>query len=512
MTETSTDKNKRIAKNTLLLYIRTFVTMIISLFTSRLILDALGVDNFGIYNVVGGFVGMFSIISGSLSSSISRYLTYGLGKGDVKHLKMLFSTSVNVQLFLSVIIILLGETIGLWFLTTHLNIPSDRMYAAHWVLQCSIFSFVLNLISTPYNACIIAHERMNVFAYMTILDVVLKLLSVYTLFIAPFDTLITYSVSLVLINALMRFIYGTYCNRNFKECKYELVFDCKVLKEMTGFAWWSFLGNTAYIFNTQGVNMAINIFFGVVYNAARGIVGQVENAVMSLVGNFTTAFSPQITKSYAEGNKDYMFSLICRGSKFSFFLFLLILLPLEYEAPTILSLWLKEVPSQSVLFLRISLLCSAVMLLGGPSYTAVMATGNIKKYQIVITIVGCLVFPLTVLAYRAGASVQTTYYIYFLIYSILIYIRLAFMKKLLGFQPVRFLNTVVMPVMVVSTVSLIMPTIVSAVLAESLFRFVVLTILTVFSTSLAIYVLGFTSSERLLITNKIRPILVRIGL
>ncbi|MCI9285906.1 MAG: lipopolysaccharide biosynthesis protein, partial [Muribaculaceae bacterium] len=371
MPEAASVKNKRIAKNTLLLYVRTFFTMCVSLFTSRLTLEALGVDNFGIYNVVGGLVGMFSIISGSITGSISRYLTYGIGKGDIEKLKVLFSTSVNVLLILSGIIILLGETIGIWFLTHKLNIPENQMYAAHWVLQCSLLAFVLGLISIPYNAAIVAHEKMNVFAYMTILDVLFRLGIVYTLFVTPFDRLITYSVFLVCVGLIMRLIYGIYCTRHFAECHYERVFDKGIFKDMSSFAGWTFLGNTSYLLNTQGVNMIINVFFGVALNAARGIVTQVEGAVMTLVNNFTTAFTPQITKSYAEGNMSYVHSLVCRGTKFSIFLLLFIIVPLIIEAPVVLSLWLKEVPPYTATFLRLSLCCNALLLMGNASLTAI---------------------------------------------------------------------------------------------------------------------------------------------
>lgn len=479
--------------------------MLISLFTSRLILEALGVDNFGIYNVVGGFVSMFTIISGSLSGSISRYITFGIGKGDIKQVSILFSTSVNVQLILSVIIILIGESIGIWFLNCQLNIPEGRMIAANWVLQCSIFSFVLNLLSTPYNACIIAHERMNVFAYMTILDVVLKLLFVYLLFITFFDKLITYAASLLLINALMRGIYGFYCKRNFEECTYHYILDKKILKDMTGFAWWSFFGNAAYMFNTQGVNMAINIYFGVVLNAARGIVGQVEGAVLSLVNNFTTAFTPQITKSYAEGNLDYMFSVICRGSKFAFLLLWMIVVPLEIEAPTVLSLWLKTVPEYTILFLRLALFCSLIMQLGNPCFTAIMATGNIRNYQIAVTLVGCLVFPLTIIAYHFGGSPQLTYYIYMIIYFGLIFIRLYYMKKLIGFDPMIYVRKSLFPLIPVILLSFIAPIGVTMLMNEGILRLVLVTVTSILWNVIVIYLCGLSYGER----NKIRTLILR---
>lgn len=477
--------------------------MCISLFTSRLILEALGIDNYGIYNVVGGFVSMFSIISGSLSSSVSRYITYGLGKGDLEHLKVLFSTSINVQIALSLIIIILGETVGLWYVNYEMNLPPHRLYAANWVLQCSIATFVLNLLSTPYNACIIAHEKMGIYAYFSILEVLMKLGFVYYLFITKFDKLITYAVCLALIAFIMRMIYYIYCKRHFEECTYKFIHDKKILKEMTGFAWWNFLGNTAYIFNTQGVNLAINSFFGVVFNAARGIVVQAESAIMQLVNNFTMAFNPQITKSYAEGNKEYMFTLMCRGTKFSFFLFMYLLIPFEFCADTILSIWLKEVPSDAPLFLRLSLLCSGTMLLGNPFFTGIMATGNIKNYEIVITLSGCLVFPLTLVAYYLGAPVQICYIIYFIIYNILIWIRMYYVKKLLDFPISRFTIDVFMPIILTLFIAASLPFIVYLLMEEGFIRLLILTTISILWSSFSIYIIGLDPDERRQVKMKI---------
>lgn len=478
--------------------------MCISLFTSRLTLEALGVDNFGIYNVVGGFVGMMTIISGTITSSISRFLTYGLGKGDMEELKRLFATSLNVLFALSAVVAVVGESFGLWFIFHELNIPAGRIYAAHWVFQCTLLSFIVNLISVPYNASIVSHEKMGVFAYMTLLDVVIKLLFVYCLFITPFDVLITYSVLLCLVGILMRFIYGSYCSRHFEECHYKPVFDKRIFKDMAGFAGWNFLGNTAYILNTQGVNMTINIFFGVALNAARGVVSQVEGAVMTLVNNFTIAFTPQITKSYAEENKAYMFSLVCRGTKISIFLLLYILIPLSIEADTVLHLWLKEVPPFSARFLRLSLLCNAVLLAGNGSFTAIMAAGDIKSYQITVTIIGCLVFPLTWLAYYLGAAPEATYYIFIMIYSVLIYVRTVFMKKLLDFSIMEFFRKAIVPVVLVSLVSIVLPLLVAYIFPPGLMRLFAVVSVSVISNTSAVYVFGLTVGERKSIMGKIK--------
>lgn len=494
--EDNSQKNRKIAKNTILLYIRTFCTMLVSLYTSRVVLNVLGIENYGVYNIVGGTISMFSIFSGSLSGAISRYITYGLGEGNIEKLKKIFSTSVSIQTGLAVFIFILAEIGGLWMLNSKLNIPAERMYAAHWVLQFSILSFVTGLISTPYNACIIAHEHMKVFAYMGILEVVMKLLFVFSLYISPFDKLIVYSFLLFLIVLVLRVIYGIYCKRKFEECRYRFIIDKELLREMTGFAFWGMFGNAAYIFNNQGVNVVINLFFGVTLNAARGIVAQVEGAVLQFVNNFTTAISPQITKSYASGNLDYMFTLVCRGTKFSFFLLLLFLVPIEFEADTLLNLWLGKVPEQSSLFLKLSLIGSAVVLIGNCSFTAIRATGIIRNYQLTVSIVGCLVFPLTWVAYKYGLPAYTTYIIYIIIYSILNFIRLLFLRKLLGFNIMTFIRDVTRPILAVTALSMIVPCVITNTLDTSVFRFLLLTGISIISTAGCIYIAGLTCSER----------------
>lgn len=366
---TNNDNNKRIAKNTMLLYVRMLFTMAVTLYTSRILLNELGVEDFGIYNVVGGIVTMFSLLSGSLSASISRFITFELGQENVAKLKTIFSTSVNIQIILSLIIIFIAEIIGVWFLNAKMNIPAERMEAANWVLQCSILTFAVNLISVPYNASIIAHEKMSAFAYISILEVTLKLLVCYCLYISLFDKLISYAVLLLTISIIIRFVYGVYCKRHFDECRYHLILDKELFKRMANFAGWNFFGNGAYLLNTQGINILMNLFFGTTVNAARGIATQVESAVQAFVGNFTTALNPQITKNYAKGNKEYLFELICRGAKYSYFLMFFFVVPIVVETPYILKLWLKIVPDYAVVFTRLTLASSLLLVLGNTLVT-----------------------------------------------------------------------------------------------------------------------------------------------
>lgn len=499
----ATEKSKRIAKNTVLLYCRTFITMLVGLFTSRIILNALGVENFGIYNVVGGTIAMFSIFTGSLSSSISRFITYGLGENDSLKVKTIFSTSLTIQICLGVLILLIAETIGFFMLNTELNIPENKLYDAYWVLQFSVLTFVLGMLSVPFNASIIAHEKMSVFAYMGVLEVVLKLIFVTAMYLYPGDRLILYASLLFLIALILQIIYMTYCYRHFEECKFKISINRSLIKEMTGFAWWGFFGNTAYIFNTQGVNIILNIYFGVVVNAARGVVGQVEGAVTQFVNNFMTALSPQITKSCAANDYEYMFKLICRGAKFAFFLLLFFLIPLEFEADIVLSLWLVNVPDYTALFLRWSLVCCAVMQLGGTSYTAIMAGGRIKNYSIVITIVGCLVFPLTWISFKLGLPAVSTYMIYTTIYMVLNLIRIYFLRILFRFPVRSYLTKVLIPVFKVIILSIIPVALVYVAMDSSFLRFITLTLVSTISISSSIYLLGLDVNEKKMITSKI---------
>lgn len=491
------ENTKRIAKNTGLLYVRTIVMMLISLYTSRIVLEALGVDNYGVNNVVGGVVGMFSIISGSLSGSISRFLTFALGEGNIEKLRKIFSLSVSIQILIGLGIIVVGEIGGLWFISHKLNISPDRMIAAHWVFQCGLASFFMGLISVPYNACLIAHERMGVFAYMTIVDATAKLLTAYVIFITPFDKLITFAILNLCVAVFMRIFYGWYCVRNFEECRYEFrSFDKGLAKEMTSFAWWGFFGNMAWMFNTQGVNILINMFFGVVYNAARGVVGQVEGAVIGFVNNFSVALNPQITKSYAKSDWNYLFPLVCNGTKYQFFLMLLFLIPIEFEANSLLSIWLTDVPPLAPLFLRLSLLCTVTTLYGGTMYTAIIATGKIKGYQLAVTTIGCLVFPLTWLGYKLGLPIYSTYFFFMTVYLILIIVRLIYMKKLMAFPIYMFIKDTVLPSLYVVCLACIVPLIIVILMAPSLLRFFILVPSTVISTAAMIFLVGMTMNEK----------------
>ena len=503
----SANNNKRIAKNTLLLYVRMLFLMVVSLFTSRVILNTLGVEDFGIYNVVGGIVAMFTIISGSLTSAISRFLTFELGKGDKEKLKTIFSTSVNIQLGLSAIIILIGEFVGIWFLNNQMNIPAERMMAANYILQCSLGIFVLNLLSVPYNASIIAHEKMGAYAYISILDIILKLAVAYAIMLSPFDRLISYGVLLLAESIFIRLIYGLYSKRNFDECTYHLIYDKAVLRKMVSFAGWNFLGVTAGTLNTQGVNILMNVYYGVTVNAARGIAVQASAAISQFVHSFTTAVNPQITKSYATGDMTYMHTLVCQSSKFSAYLFLLMAIPLSVETSEIFEIWLKNPPEYAVLFFRLSLLGTLMdSVLSNSLMTAIFATGDIKKYQVYVTICGGTVFPLTWLAYLMGASPDSTYIIYFIIYCVVLYVRLHVIQQKVHLQIKEYARRVLVKFIPVAVLSYLVPISIAYLMPASFGRILITTIVSVVITCAIIYSIGLTIGERNMVMSKVKKI------
>lgn len=487
-----------------MLYIRTILTMIISLYTSRVILSILGVEDFGIYNVIGGLVAMFSIVSGSLATSISRFITYELGDGNPERLRTIFSTSINIQIVISLIVLLLGETIGIWFVTEQMNIPYDRLDAAIIVLHCSLFAFVINLISVPYNAIIIAHEKMSAFAYISIVDVSLKLGIAFMLYVFPWDNLVVYALLLVVESLIIRIIYGWYCRYNFPEAKYKFVYDKSVLKELSGFAGWNFFANSAYMFNTQGINILVNVFFGVAMNAARGLALQVETALVKFSADFTTAINPQIIKSYASKNLLKVYALVNSGAKFSYFLIFIVALPVLMETEYILMLWLGNVPDNTAIFVRLAIIGTMIERLGQTGYTACMATGTIKQYTLWISSVGCLVFPLSWLAFKFGAPVEASYIIFIVIYIIVDAVRLWIMKNILEFPVMSFICDVVTKIIYTTIVTIIFPIFVVVIFDASIMRLALSVLVCVLSSVIAIYAVGLTSEEKAKVAEKVK--------
>ena len=511
MSTQASDSNKRIAKNTLLLYFRMLFLMLVTLYTSRVVLSVLGVNDYGIYNVVGGIVAMFSVLSNSLTSAISRFITYELGNGNTERLRKVFSTAVSVQLTLSGIVILIAECIGVWFLNTQMQIPSDRLVAANWVFQFSIATFVINLISVPYNATIVAHEKMSAFAYISILEALGKLSIAFLVTVSPTDRLSFYALLMCLVALAIRLIYGSYCKRHFQEASYKFLLDKTLLKQMFSFAGWNFFGSGAFMLNTQGVNILINIFFGVTTNAARGVATQVETAMRQFINSFMTAINPQIIKSYANGEYDYMYSLICRSAKFSSFLLIFFAVPIVLETPTIFSIWLKEVPEYAVIFLRLSVLVSFVdCSLANSLMTAIFATGDIKRYQITVSCFGIMVFPLSWLFYYLGFDAWVTYLIYFLIYCIILYVRLRLVKNQIFMPTKQYVREVLFRVIPVLILSSVVPLFITCNMPQGILRLVVVTLVSILVSSVFMYMIGLTGGERQFVFGRIEMFVNKI--
>lgn len=503
MNITDKENSKRIAKNTLLLYARMLLLMAVGLYTSRVVLAALGIVDYGVYNVVAGFVLMFSFFTNSLGAAISRYLTYELGRGEIVVLRNIFSTSVNVQLIMAAIIVILAELFGIWFLNNELNIPLERLNAAHWVFQCSIVSFVINLISVPYNAAIIAHERMGAFAYISILEVLLKLVIVYLLYVSPFDRLVTYAMLFAIVGFIIRATYGIYCKRHFVECRYVFVLDKKMMREIAGFAGWNLMGSGAYLLNTQGINIAMNLFFGVTINAARGIATQVEGVVRNFVTNFTTALNPQITKSYATGNMEYMYTLVCRGSKYSYFLMLLFAVPLVFEAETLLALWLKEVPEQTAVFVRLTMFGILCDVLGNATANACWATGKVKRYYLWVGSIGLLVFFISYCLFVCGFPAYVSYIVFIVIYGILIFVKVSILNGLISFPVNMFYRETIGRVLPVSVVTFTISAFPILMFSNSVSRLFLTGFVSTISLLMSIYFWGLEKEEKTFVVSKL---------
>ena len=495
--------NKRIAKNTLLLYFRMLLTMAISLYTSRIVLSILGVEDYGIYNVVGGVVSMFSVVSGSLTAAISRFITYEIGKGDKSKLQRIFSSAITIQIILSLIIILLAETIGLWFLNIKMNIPDSRMYAANWVFQLSIITFTINLISVPYNATIIAHEKMSAFAYISILEVLFKLIIVYLLLLSSIDKLILYSILMAIVALAVRFVYGYYCKRHFEECSYHFLLDKKLLNKMFSFAGWNFIGASSAILRDQGGNIIINLFCGPSVNAARGIAYQVSNAIQGFVGNFMMAVNPQITKSYAAGNRQYMMTLIFQGARLSYYILLLLSLPVIINTHYILSIWLKDVPEHTTLFVKLVLVFAMSESISTPLVTAMLATGKIRNYQVIVGGLQMMNLPISYILLKNGYIPETVLIIAICISQCCLVARLYLLRNMINLDVKIFINKVYFNVITVTIASVLLPAYIAYILPENFINFIIICGISLISVACNIFLIGCNQTEKKIITQKL---------
>lgn len=499
--------NKRIAKNTLLLYFRMIITMLVSLYTSRVVLNTLGVEDFGIYNVVGGVVAMFGFLNSSMASATQRFLSFELGRQDYAQLKKVFSMSLNIHFLIAIVIFILAETVGLWFLNTRMVIPAERMEAAQWVYQFSVLAFMVTILSVPYNASIIAYEKMNVFAYISILEVSLKLLIVFMLQWFDYDKLKLFAVLTFSVSLIIRIIYGGYCKRKLPTCTYAFVKDKALFRTLFSYTGWNLWGNLAAVTMGQGINILLNLFFGPVVNAARGIAYQVSSAVTQFVTNFQMAVNPQIIKSYASGDRKYMHQLIFTASKYSFFLLFTLALPLLLETEYVLKLWLKIVPDYAVLFTRLVLCIVLVDCISGPLMTAAQASGDIKVYQSVLGGMLLFILPISYMFLKLGYPPETAMYVNLIISFLVLIVRLFILDWLIKFPIKEFSQKVLIRILIVVVMSFIGSLLykTSSISLHPLLNIALSATFVIFIS----YGLGISRSERNNINNKISLIVYR---
>ena len=494
--------NKRIAKNTLLLYFRSILLILINLYTSRVILQSLGVADYGIYNVVGGMVTMFSMISASMASASQRFITYALGEGKIEKQKKVFSTSITLHIVIGIIVVILIEAIGVWFLYSKLNIPAERLDVAFWVLQLSIATLFVNIISVPYNSAIIAHEKMSAFAYISIIDGTLKLLIAVVIMWASFDRLLLYAVLMFLVAVFIRLIYNVYSHLHFLETRRpKLKIEPGLFREMFSFAGWNLFGNGSRLLRNQGVDIILNIFFGVTVNAAKGICNQVHQAVYQFVSNFQTAVNPQLTMSVAQHDFKRTHTLIIVGGRFSFFLLCIFAVPLIVATPEVLSLWLHQVPDYTVEFVRWTFVYLLLDSLSRFLINSVLAYGQIKVYQIVVGGTKLLILPLVYIWVCLGGSPIVGIWTNIILEVVCLCQRMYFNKMYNGLNCLSYIKDTIIPCWCVFGLALSTSFLIRQYVSDNIFILVGISVLL---SAFIIGFVGFNSAERQFAVSKLQ--------
>ena len=497
-----------IAKNTTLLYARTVFIMLVTLYSSRVILQALGVSDYGVYTTVGGIVSILTVVIGPIDSAISRFLTYELGRGNKELIKRYFSTGITIMIVFSIIAVILLEIFGLWFINNKMVVDESRVSAANWVLHFSVAAFVLNMLASPYRATIIAHERMSLYAYIGILDAILKLSVAFLIAVSISDRLVFYAFLLFLVSIIILLIYFVVCNKRFDECKQiKIGIDRELFGDLFSFAGWNMFGAASSVCRGQGVNLLFNVFGGPIVNAAYGIANQVNGAVQSFVNNFTTALSPSIIKSYAASEKDYMMSLVYQGARFSYFLVLFFAMPLILETGYITKLWLGQTPEYSVVFIQMMLIYSLIESISKTIMAGVNASGKIRFYQIVIGSFQILILPVAYIILKLGYSPFAVLMAMVIIDIVAVYARVLMAKSIFGLSVGVYMWQVVARVVLVTIVALPIPLLLRLYMDETIYRFVVVVVVSVISTAVAVLYVGCSSSERSTLLNKLKSIL-----
>lgn len=495
--------NKRIAKNTLFLYFRMLIIMGITLYTSRVVLSVLGVKDYGIYNVVGGVVAMFSFLNTSMAISTQRFLSYELGLRDHSQLQKIFSTSINIHIGIAFVILLLSETVGLYFLDTYLNIPSNRLSAAHWIFHFSVLSFIVSVIQTPFNAVIMAHERMNVYAYISILEVLLKLLIVFILLWTDVDKLKLYALLIFCVTLIIGVMYIFYSVYSFSTCKYRFVFDKTLFVSILGFSSWNLLGALSVVLMSQGGNILLNIFFGPIVNASRGIAYQINAAINSFVYNFQSAINPQIVKFYAAGEQSYLMHLVYRGSRLSYFLLFVISFPILFYTNYVLKLWLGDVPEYAVIFCRLVIITALIDSLSGCMAVLAQATGSVRKYQIMISSLLLLNIPISYLGLKLYANPELVFYVGMFISLLAFFLRAFLLVKICSFHFKEFIYNILRRVLNVSIISFSIFISIFCICNNTLIHFLTFTFFSFIVNIILIFFLGMENDEKKFVLHKV---------
>ncbi len=496
MTNPQSENNKRIVKNTGALYIRMLFTMVVGLYTSRIILNVLGIEDYGIYNVVGGVVYMFFFITNAMTTATSRYLTFEIGSRNLEQLKRVFSTSLTIHVIIAMLIFLLGETFGLWFLKHKMQIPESRMDAAIWVLHSTIIYTVFDILIVPFGAAITSHEKMTAFAYISIVDVILKLFFVYLLWVIPYDKLKVHATLFVISRFMISVIYVVYSRIKFEEVRLRYIWDKILFKEMLSFSGWSLIGNLGGVTTAQGLNIILNVFFGPAVNAARGVAVQVQGIVGRFSNNFQTALNPQITKSYAAKDLKHMHTLLFASSKFSFYLLFLLSLPVLFETNLILTWWLKIVPDHTINFLRIIIFSTILEALANPLSISVQAHGTIRRYETAIGILLILQLPISYIALKLDTNPESVFIIQLFIIFITHIVRLYILKPLIELSLLEYTKEVALKILLVTLSSIIIPLFIHLSVDENVSRFFITCISSTVGVLLSVYFLGLHDQEK----------------
>lgn len=495
------ERDRRIAKNTMALYARMFFSLLVSLYTSRVVLQALGFNDYGLYNVVGGFVSMLGFLNGLLTLGTMRFLTFQIGRNDQKRLEDVFAVSFTIHVLLAILVLILGETVGLWFVENKLNIVPGRLPVAVFVYHLSLLAAIIGIMQTPFNASLIAHEKMGIYAYIGIFDVIMKLVIVLLLLIVNVDKLKMYAIFYFLVSLATTAFYFFYCHHSFKECRLSLRLEGKLCGEMFGYMGWNSLGAVSCTLNGQGITVLLNVFFGTVVNAARGLAYSVSNIVYQFVYNFQTAMKPQIIKDYASGDLSDMHKLIINSAKYSSYLMYVIGLPLFIEIDTVLHLWLVHVPPYTSIFARFTLIQLMIQAIDIPIGTGIHAVGKMKLPNLATTIIYIMILPMSYFAIKLGSSPTIVYLIILVVYPLVLLCDILILRYYTHFPIKLFIWEACLKTTFFVILSAIVPVAVSYFMEAGMLRLLCVAMISFVISSSLIYYKGIDCSTRRLVKN-----------